>query len=120
MRVPGADTAIVSQEKIVGYLLNPLHPDGAGKARFFDALGFHPDQWTILADALRNVIARSETTSLVDSAHGVKYIVDGAIDTPSGRIVWIRTVWIIDAGKSAPRLVTAYPHEQGASDAQRT
>jgi hypothetical protein len=118
MRVPDADTAIVSQDKIVGYLLNPLHPDGAGKAQFFDALGFRADQWTDFADALRTVIARSESTSRVDSAHGVKYIVDGTIDTPSGRIVCIRTVWIIDAGKSAPRLVTAYPHEQGASDAQ--
>ena len=111
MRVPGADTAIVSQEKIVGYLLNPLHPDGAGKAQFFDALGFHVDQWIALADALRNVIAAAEATSRVDSAHGTKYIVDGSIDTPSGRIVRVRTVWIVDAGESSPRLVTAYPSD---------
>src|SRR2546421_9714777 len=96
MRVPDADIAIVSQQKIVGYLLNPLHPDGAGKAQFFDALGFRADQWTVLADALRSVIARSQATSRVDSAHGAKYIVDGTIDTPCGRAVRIRTVWIVD------------------------
>jgi len=114
MRVPDADTAIVSQEKIVGYLLNPLHPDGAGKAQFFNAVGFRVDRWTVLADALRNLIVGSEAISRVDSAHGTKYIVDGVISTPSGRIIRVRTVWIVDAGEKSPRLVTAYPGESGA------
>lgn len=113
MRVPDADNAIVSQEKIVGYLLNPLHPDGAGKAQFFAALGFRVEHWEVLAGALRDLIAGSEVKSRVDSVHGAKYIIDGAMNTPSGSTVHVRTVWIIDAGESALRLVTAYPREQG-------
>jgi hypothetical protein len=35
--------------------------------------------------------------------------VDGEIETPAGRSVVIRTVWIVDHSQSAPRLVTAYP-----------
>lgn len=35
MQLPNASTAELSREKIVGYLLNPEHPDGAGKAAFF-------------------------------------------------------------------------------------
>lgn len=111
MAVPNADAAIVSQDKNVGYLLNPLHPDGAGKCRFFRSVGFHVDQWEIMADALRELIVRSKTIRRVDSVHGAKYIVDGTIETPSGRSVRVRTVWIMDAGETAPRLVTAYPRD---------
>jgi len=32
MRIPGADRAIISREKIVRYLLNLDHPDGGSKA----------------------------------------------------------------------------------------
>jgi len=112
MQVPNAQEAIVSQEKIVRYLLNPLHPDGAGKAWFFLRLGFRVEQWEVLADALRELVVRAEITSRLDSKHGAKYIVDGLIDTPSERTATVRTVWIIDADEQAPRLVTAYPHQQ--------
>jgi hypothetical protein len=37
MELPNASSVEVSREKIVGYLLNPGHPDGAGKAAFFFA-----------------------------------------------------------------------------------
>jgi hypothetical protein len=114
MRIPHADSAIVSQEKIVGYLLNPLHPDGAGKAWFFDRLGFRADHWQVLAEAFQDMVAHTEVTDQVDSLHGAKYIVDGLIDTPVGKLAWVRTVWIIDAGEQTPRLVTAYPREQKA------
>ncbi len=33
----------------------------------------------------------------------------GEIETPAGRAVMIRTVWIVDRGQSSPRLVTGYP-----------
>jgi len=33
----------VPREKLVAYLLNPKHPEGGSKARFFMALGFAPD-----------------------------------------------------------------------------
>ena len=120
MRVPDADNAIVSKEKIVGYLLNPSHPDGAGKAGFFEHVGFRADQWQLLAAALRDLAARSDSAQRVDSEHGTKYIVDGVINTPSGKAASLRTVWIVDAGGQIPRLVTAYPRELGRSDAQGT
>jgi len=36
-------------------------------------------------------------------------LVEGEIETPAGRSVVIRTVWIVDHGQSSPRLVMAYP-----------
>ena len=36
----------------------------------------------------------------------------GRIETPSGKTPLVRTVWIVDRGFDAPRLVTAYPQEE--------
>jgi hypothetical protein len=47
--------------------------------------------------------------------HGLKYILDGRIGTPSGKTPVVRSVWIVDAGREAPRLVTAYPKPEQAS-----
>jgi len=51
---------------------------------------------------------------MVDSAHGEKYVVDGRVSShteKSGQRM-VRTVWIIDRGSDAPRLVTAYPRRE--------
>jgi len=45
----------------------------------------------------------------VRSEYGVRYCVEGPIETPSGVRPNIRTVWIIEEGVSEPRLITAYP-----------
>jgi hypothetical protein len=112
MQLPNADVAVVSQEKTARYLLNPLHPDGAPTARFFDLFGFNVDEWEVLADPLKEVGKRSRLVSSVDSVDGRKYIVDGNIATPSGRSAGVRTIWIVDRGEQRPRLVSAYPREQ--------
>ncbi|MBI3462857.1 MAG: hypothetical protein HY000_07320 [Planctomycetes bacterium] len=108
--------SIVPKEKIVSYLLNSAHPDGASKAQFFAALGCNAEYWQVLADALRKVPSLHDVTATVESVHGVKYIVDGRIETPAGRSPWVRTVWIVDHGQTAPRLVTAYPQQPENGD----
>ena len=111
MLLPNVQSAIVSREKIVDYLVNPEHPDGAGKAAFFTAMGFRADRWQDLANALLELAKSQPVFATLASAHGSKYIVDGAIDTPSGRSVTVRSVWIVDHEGLTPRLVTAYPHQ---------
>jgi hypothetical protein len=113
MKLPSAHLAIVDREKITEYLLNPAHPDNGGKATFFQIHGFESGEWSALAAALRGLAAAGEVTKSLESSHGNKYIVDGRIDTPSGKSPMVRTVWIVDRGLLAPRLVTAYPYEEG-------
>jgi hypothetical protein len=113
MRLPNLYQAVVSEEKIAAYLLNPQHPDGAPKAAFFTAMGFSRADWLVLAAALRQVAEMNDVAGQLESAHGTKYIVDGLLDTPSGRTPRVRTVWIVDHGATVPRLVTAYPRAEG-------
>ena len=111
MKLPNAHLAVVDQDKITGYLLNPAHPDNGGKAPFFLALGFRLDDWHPLAVALRKLAGTTPVTKKMESTHGLKYILDGKIETPSGRSPTVRTIWIVDRGAETPRLVTAYPSE---------
>jgi hypothetical protein len=101
----------VERGKIVEYLLNPAHPDNGGKAPFFVMLGFRREDWETLAVALRQLASGSPISQSMETIHGKKYIIDGAIKTPIGKMPVVRTVWIIDKGEDVPRLVTAYPHE---------
>ncbi len=112
MRLPNVQVAVVEPEKIVDYILNPAHPDNGGKAVFFLGLGFRRDEWRSLAAALRKVAEGQLVAKSMASPHGRKYIVDGRIETPSGRTPLVRTVWIVDQGFDTPRLVTAYPQEE--------
>jgi hypothetical protein len=112
MNLPDGENAIVDREKIVSYLLNSTHPDNEGKARFFLGVGFDQTNWQLLAAALRRTAQNQPISKMMASPHGTKYIVDGRIQTPSGKTPLVRAVWIVDVGFQTPRLVTAYPCEE--------
>lgn len=107
--LPNADLAYVEDVKLSSYIMNPTHKEGWPKGRFLISHGFgHDDLETVRAALLRhgreNEVGASEHT-----AYGVKHRVDGPLPTPSGRVVFVRTVWQIDVGQKAPRFVTLKP-----------
>jgi hypothetical protein len=106
--------AIVDRRKVLDYLLNEAHPDNGGKARFFGLLGYSREDPDPLVRALQDVAEHGDVVSSAESAHGQKYVVDGLMSghTQESRQWSIRTVWIIDRGVDAPRLVTAYPGKE--------
>lgn len=107
MKLPNAGRAVVDLAKVTDYLLNASHPDNGGKAQFFVSLGL--GEPAALIEALSRVAVAGEVVVQAESPHGLKFVVDGTIQSPSGRQPTVRTVWIIDAGEDSPRLVTAYP-----------
>ena len=107
--LPNAELATVDASKVTEYLLSSTHPDGSSKAAFFMRFGFRAQSWEILATALRAHGKAYGVTQQTRSRFGVRYAVDGRITSPDGRNPRIRTVWLIEAGQTAPRLITAYP-----------
>jgi hypothetical protein len=112
MKLPNAGHSIVEQEKIQNYLLNPTHRYGASKARCFTAFGFRVEEWEIFARALKKHGLNHPVTRVRDTAFGPRYEVDGELIAPDGRRPRVRTVWQLDEGEVAPRLITAYPTEE--------
>jgi hypothetical protein len=109
VRLPGADRAVVSADKIREYLLSDAHPIGRFKAAFFAGLGYSAAEWNVLAADLRGHAVANDALATETSAYGQKYEVRGRIAAPSGKTAVIVTVWIVLRGEDFPRFVTAFP-----------
>ena len=107
MYLPNIDRVIVESSKIIAYLLS--EENTGGKAGFFTAFGFHREKWEDLKEVLIQHARTHEIATISVTQHGVKYIIEGEIQMPDKRFVPVRSVWIVDVGMDAPRLVTAYP-----------
>ena len=113
MKIPGADNALISMDKVVRYLLNPDHPDGASKAQVLAHAGFDFDRPEELEDALRSQLLGRDARLGRSSAFGTKYEVSGPLTGPRGSVM-VTSVWMIRHGESFPRLITLVP-ERGES-----
>jgi hypothetical protein len=111
VRLPHADLTVVEQAKICDYLLNPTHRYGVSKARFFAQFGFRAEAWKELALALREHGRQNEVSRVRQTGFGPRYEVEGELTAPDGRRPRVCTVWQVDEGQTAPRLITAYPLE---------
>lgn len=107
--LPHADQTIVEPEKILDYLLSPDHPKGRPKAAFFESFGFGRANWEVLKSALVKHATTHEVARTVQSPYGLRYIIEGGIETPDGRNPKIRTIWLASNEQPLPRLITAYP-----------
>jgi hypothetical protein len=117
LRLPNVQQVLIDQTKITEYLLNPAHPYGASKARFFGEFGFEQAAWETLAQALREHAQRHEVSTVSKTLFGHRYEIIGELNAPDGRAPMIRTIWQVDHGKVAPRLITAYPFIKRSGEA---
>lgn len=112
MKLPNAHLAVVERAKIADYLLNASHRFGASKARYFTQFGFRMESWELFAAALREHGQQHDVSRTRETGFGPRYEVEGDLVAPDGRRPRVRTVWQVDHGEIAPRLITAYPLPQ--------
>jgi hypothetical protein len=62
-----------------------------------------------LKSALLSHAITYDVKQTMPNPHGIKYIIEGALQTPDGRNPQVRTVWIIENKQDRARFVTAYP-----------
>lgn len=108
MPFPDSEHAIVDEDKVCDYLLNPKHPVGGTKAAWFASLGYTLENWQDLASDLLRLAQTRDHFLAKPSPFGIKYEVTGEIGRPGHRAADVVTVWIIEENDS-PRLITAYP-----------
>lgn len=107
--LPHIGEAVIPEKKIVDYLLSLTHESGRDKAVFFSHFGFVPEAWERLAHALRQHAAQHQVARIEASLFGERYVIEGEIDTPSGRKPKVRAVWFLKTNERIPHFVTAYP-----------
>lgn len=109
MKMPNANAAVIEQAKIVRYLLDVDHPQGGAKARLLVSLGYRASHWQQLEYGLRNAHLVEDVVATSQTSWGVRYEIVAPLTGPSGDTVVFRSVWQIDLGTDAPRLITMYP-----------
>ncbi len=109
MKLPNWENAYIHPQKLIGYLLSETHPVGRSKAKLLRAFGFNEQTADMLEQELLGIACTQEVQDIITTPHGMKYILDGEIQTPLARPLRLRTVWIIDAGETSPRFITARP-----------
>lgn len=109
MQLPNRANAYISPKKLREYLLSDTHPVGRFKAKVFTSVGFTDDYINSLREGLLAIAYMNEVRQEHQENYGRKYVLDGALPTPCGTLLQVRTVWMIDEGEDAPRFVTAYP-----------
>ena len=111
MRLPQRESAWVHPSKLTDYLLSETHEEGAGKASFLRGVGFDESNVGALEEGLLSIAYTEEVARTETTPYGTKYVIYGRMGTPTGEAIDLLTVWMIDTGQEAPRLVTAYPRQ---------
>ena len=109
MKLPNGERADIPLAKLLEYLLSPTHPVGKWKAKVFQRYGFHAGNVELLKSGLLVIGTSQDIKETIHNRYGLKYIVDGSLQSPLGEVLNVRTIWIVETGKRAPRFVTAYP-----------
>ena len=108
MKLPNPEKAIIDEEKLSGYCLNPRHSDGQHKARVFQsALGMGIDDADELRTALMQAIQITDVVLDKPSPYGQKYKVDFIIVRKEKQAM-VRSVWLVRDDEDFPRLVTCF------------
>jgi len=77
MIIPNCEKAIISEEKIFGYCLNPEHPVGKYKAKVFDSLlNINQNNGYILIEALSNAVKTGNALFEKETEHGRYFLLD--------------------------------------------
>jgi hypothetical protein len=111
MKLPARD-AIIPSDKLRDYLLSPTHPDGRAKAEYLGKLGYSQDTVLQLEADLREQVLSRDAQPGRASLYGQKYEILAPLTGPNGNTAWVRTIWIVLVGETAPRLVTLIPTEK--------
>ena len=108
MPFPDAEHAVVTQDKVCDYLLNPVRAVGGPKAAWFASIGYTRQNWIQLSDDLLRVARTCDDFIAKSSLYGVKYETKGEIGCVGYRRAMVFAVWIVEEN-SPPRLVAAFP-----------
>lgn len=108
-QIPNYEKAFIDPAKIKKYILSSLHPIGRFKAALFQRMGYTEENWEQLIYDIRQYHLPLEAKPVEKTKYGQKYEINGLIRGPNGKIVMLRSIWIILKGEDIPRFITIYP-----------
>lgn len=106
MKLQNSQSAEVNLQKLLDYLLSDSHPIGKSKAKYLRSFGFSNANVELLKQGLITIAQTEDVKEVISSTHGVKYVIDGSLQTPVKVFIKLRTIWIIEKGEEVARFIT--------------
>jgi len=112
-RMPNYEKAIIDPVKLKDYVLSDTHPIGRFKAVLFRQMGHRQRNWGQFVEDIRMQHLSLDAELGEKTKYGQKYIITGDIKGPSGKVMKLKSIWIILTGEELPRFITIYPAYTG-------
>jgi hypothetical protein len=107
MKLPHPEQAIIDEEKLSGYCLNPRHSDGQHKALVFQsALGIGIDDADELRAALMQAIQTTDAVLDKRNPYGQNKV--DFLMVREDKQAMVRSVWLVRDEGDFPQLVTCF------------
>jgi hypothetical protein len=106
--LPNYQKAVIPDEKIFDYCLNPNHERGRHKAKVFKKVfGLTQQDGELLKSAILEQLGKFEIETMAENKFGRIFSIPMRI-TLFGVTDEIMTAWIIENGEDSPRLTSCY------------
>lgn len=106
------DKTYIDSRKLIDYLLNPAHPEGATKSQYLREMGYNQENYQILEADLRSQHLPLDVQPGKVSNYGVKYEIVAPLFGPNGEMRIVRSVWMIRKNDTFARLITLVPEKR--------
>jgi hypothetical protein len=107
-KLPNPDQAFIDLNKLIGYCLNPEHPEGQHKALVFkSALNIELNDMEILKNALLHAVKNNKAFFFESNQYGTKYTLEFEM-THQNKTATIKSAWMVRHNENFPRLITCY------------
>jgi hypothetical protein len=114
--MPGADRATLDERKFKSYSMDPGNERNGKKHEAWEQLGYDVADESVRAELSARVsrmvrdrlptaeVTRERVDELGNRRFEIPFEIEGAPE--SGRTATLRTVWLLDSGSDAPRMIT--------------
>jgi hypothetical protein len=109
-RVRLPQDALISDEKLVKYLLAPRRRND--KSRWLAQAGYTLENWPILKDDIRKEVLPKDASLIESTNYGKMYEIRARLTGPNGKTLPIRTIWMIETATDTTKFITMYPDKR--------
>lgn len=98
---------MISDEKLTEYLLTPRKRND--KSAWLARAGCRLETWAILRRDLIEQMLPNDAFFLERTEYGEVFEIAGRLKGPNGRVLSVRTIWMVETTTKATKLITRYP-----------
>ncbi len=97
--------AEISEEKVKNYLL--VWRSRSDKSQWLASAGYTLANWRQLQSDIRNLLV-NDATFVRENPWGRLYEIRGILNGPSGKTLYVRSIWMIESETGRTKFITLY------------